>query len=125
MIPAPAAERVIHALSAVSSILLVDLGDGRYECRKCLLLALDCTQAAFLVDRRAALEHLDAHARRDAGQAGGSGAKDAIWKLETCSGPCRGSGLIPQTRAHCQVCEGTGKNALGRERGVRRGVVVA
>ena len=113
-------ERVVQALSAVSSIYLVEK-DGGYECRKCLLIALDCSEIAKLPSLASALDHLDEHAKRQRGE---NGSKDAIWKLEACA-LCRGSGMTNPGKAdRCRECGGTGKNKAGRDRGVRRGVIV-
>lgn len=113
-------ETVVQALSFASSILLV-LVHEHYECRGCLVLAEDCTRSQRLPGPRAALDHLDEHLKR-----GDSGARDAIWKMEACD-PCRGAGRhFPPfaTPILCSTCGGSGKNDQGKERGVRRGVVV-
>ena len=119
-------ETMIQGLHAASSILLVKPAkkhpaDGTViECRGCITLAPDCTKTARLHGATAALDHLDEHLKaRDAG------AKDAIWKLEACA-QCRGAGrmfLLMATTA-CETCGGDGKNPHGKDRGVRRGVVV-
>ena len=120
-------ETVVQALSFASSILLVEVpasptAPAHYECRGCLRLALDCSLTRTLTGVGAVLEHLDEHLK-----SGDAGAKDAIWKLEAC-GACRGAGTLRvpglATPKPCAPCAGSGKNEHGRDRGVRRGVVV-
>lgn len=119
-------ETIIQALHFASSILLVETARSPntatlIECRGCITLAIDSTKTAKLVGASAVLNHLDEHLKN-----GDAGAKDAIWKLEACA-PCRGAGrLFPPlgTPTVCEVCKGDGKNAAGKDRGVRRGVVV-
>ena len=122
-------ENIIHALSFASSILLVEIstttsganGARLFECRGCISLAPDCTKTARLFGASAVLEHLDEHRKQ-----GHAGAKDAIWKLEACA-ECRGAGTLGgflRQASRCETCGGSGKNAAGKDRGVRRGVVV-
>lgn len=119
--------RVIQGLSFASSIFLVEVLDDppSYECRKCLVLDVRGTKTAALSNLRAALDHLDLHVRCGEHSAGGNGAKDAITKLEQCEA-CRGAGRVREglNWKPCEPCGQTGKNEAGRDRGVRRGVVV-
>ena len=122
-------ETVVQHLHAASQLLIVRVTnppDGPvYECRGCVLLAFDCTRSGRFHGAAATLDHLDDHAKQ-----GDSGTKDAIWKLEACV-PCRGigtqhpAGWAAIEAQKCGACDGTGKNKFGRDREVRRGVVVS
>lgn len=114
-------ETVLQSLSFASSLLIVQTAPARFECRGCISLAIDCTKTAKLLGPLELLAHLDEHLK-----AGDNGAKDAIWKIEAC-GSCRGAGrLFPAkgSPTSCEACGGDGKNSHGKERGVRRGVIV-
>lgn len=69
-------ETVIQALSAISSLLLVQTTPAAFECRGCISIALDCTQTAALAGMAEVVEHLEAHRL-----AGHSGAEVALEKL--------------------------------------------
>lgn len=121
-------ETVLQALSFASSLLIVQTAPepkASFECRGCLILAVDCSRSVTGMTRTALIDHLDQHREQDH-----AGAKDALWKAESC-GTCRSTGMARDAAgslARCEPCAGRGLNEIGRKRDddrrVRRGVLV-
>ena len=120
-----AGETVLQALSFASSLLIVETAPNCFECRGCIALAIDSSRSKEGMTRALLLEHLDEHRAAEH-----AGAKDAIWKAESCES-CRGVGMSRDANlamTKCEPCDGRGLNEIGRKRDndrrVRRGVVV-